>query len=459
MFEALQEKLTGALGRIRGRNHLNEANVEEALGQVRLALLEADVNFRVVRAFLNSVQSRALGEEVPDGITAGQYFIKIVHDELTAMMGGAHHPLELAGAGQDASGPAVVMLVGLQGSGKTSSIGKLARMLKDEGRAPYLVPADVYRPAAIEQLQSLAATLELPSYPATTDQDPVDIATLALEAGRKAGADVVLIDTAGRLQIDEPMMGELERMQAAVAPREILYVADGMTGQDAVNTAQVFHDRLHLTGHILTKMDGDARGGAALSIRAATQVPIKFMTVGEKLENLERFHPERIASRILGMGDLVSLIEKARQTFDEEQALVMQRKMARNEFTLADFLDQIRALQTMGPLKELMEMMPGMSGMMKNADLDQRQLTRVEAMICSMTHRERDNHQIINMSRRNRIAKGSGMRPNDVNRLLKQFSQMRKMMKKMSRFGGDPRRAMQSLQGMSPGAGAPGLFR
>ncbi|HKI97636.1 MAG TPA: signal recognition particle protein [bacterium] len=455
MFESLQEKLTGALGRMRGKQRLNEANIAEALQQVRVALLEADVNFRVVRAFLEAVQKRAVGEEVPGGVTAGQYFIKIVNDELAAMMGGAHEPLRLEGAS-----PAVLMLVGLQGSGKTSSIGKLAKLLKDEGRQPYLVPADVYRPAAIEQLATLARTLDVPCHPSRTEQNPVDIAREAVEAGRKSGADVILIDTAGRLQIDEELMVELERIKAAVQPREILYVADGLTGQDAVNTAREFHDRLTLTGHILTKMDGDARGGAALSIRAVTQCPIKFMAVGEKLENLERFHPDRIASRILGMGDLVSLIEKAQETFDEEQALALQRKMARNEFTLSDFLDQLRALRNMGPLQDLMNMVPGMSGMLKNADLDERQITRVEAIICSMTPRERENHQIINMSRRNRIAKGSGTRPNDVNKLLKQFSQMRKMMKKMSRFGGDQRRAMQSLQSMMPGGGAPpGMIR
>jgi signal recognition particle subunit SRP54 len=455
MFESLQEKLTGALGRMRGRQRLTAANIEEALQEVRTALLEADVNFRVVRAFLDAVQARALGEDVPGGVTAGQYFIKIVSDELAAMMGGEHEALRL-----DGPSPVVLMLVGLQGSGKTSTIGKLARLLKQEGRTPYLVPADVYRPAAIEQLQTLARALDVPAHPSRTEQDPVDIAREAVQAGRKAGADVILIDTAGRLQIDEELMVELERMKAAVQPAEILYVADGLTGQDAVNTAREFHDRLALSGHILTKMDGDARGGAALSIRAVTQRPIKFMTVGEKLEDLERFHPDRIATRILGMGDLVSLIEKAQSAYDEEQALQLQRKMARNEFTLADFLDQIRTLQTMGPLKDLMNMVPGMAGMLKNADLDERQLKRVEAIICSMTPRERDNHQIINMSRRTRIAKGSGTRPNDVNKLLKQFSQMRKMMKKMSRFGGDQRRAMQSLQSMMPGGGPPsGLMR
>jgi len=454
MFEALQDKLNGALGRIRGRNRLTEANVEEALEQVRTALLEADVNLRVVRAFLNAVKDRALGEEVPGGVSAGQYFIKIVSDELAAMMGGEHETLSLEGRV-----PAVVMLVGLQGSGKTSTVGKLARMLKEEGKTPFLAPADVYRPAAIDQLQRLAETLQVACYPSSTDQDPVDIAVAAVEQGRKAGADVVLVDTAGRLQIDENLMVELERMRTAITPNEILYVADGLTGQDAVNTAQVFHERLELTGHVLTKMDGDARGGAALSIRAVTQRPIKFITVGEKLEDLERFHPERIASRILGMGDLVSLIEKAQETFNEQQALDLQRKMARNEFTLTDFLDQIRAIRSMGSLKDLMEMVPGMAGMMKGGNMEEKQLQRVEAMICSMTRRERENHQIINPSRRNRIAKGSGTRPNDVNKMLKQFSQMRKMMKKMSRFGGDPRRAMQSMQSMIPGGGPPGLMR
>jgi len=271
---------------------------------------------------------------------------------------------------------------------------------------------------------------------------------------------VLLIDTAGRLQIDDALMDELERIKAAVKPAEILYVADGLTGQDAVNTAQAFHDRIGVTGHVLTKMDGDARGGAALSIRAVTQKPIKFMTVGEKLEDLERFHPDRVASRILGMGDLVSLIEKAQEAFDEEQALELQRKMARNEFTLSDFLEQIRTLRGMGSMQELMEMMPGMGGMLKNADMDERHLKRVEAIICSMTLEERENHQLINQSRRTRIAKGSGTRPNDVNRMLKQFSQMRKMMKKLSRFGNDPRRAMQSMQSMLPGGQVPpGMFR
>ena len=450
MFEALQEKLTGALGRIKSSNRLSEDNISEALSQVRTALLEADVNVRVVRSFLDAVQQRALGEEVPRGLTAGQYFIKIVSEELAEMMGGAHQPLNLEGS------PAVLMLVGLQGAGKTTTAGKLARLLAGEGKKPYLVPADVYRPAAIDQLQTLARQLELPCHPSRPSDNPVDIAIASVKAARKAGCDVVLLDTAGRLQVDDELMVELERIRDKVSPAEILYVADGLTGQDAVNTAAEFHSRIGLTGHVLTKMDGDARGGAALSIRAVTRQPIRFMTVGEKMEDLERFHPDRIASRILGMGDLLSLIEKAQQTYDEVDALEMQRKMARNEFTLADFLDQIRAMRQMGSMEELIGMIPGLSGKIGKNQMDEGELKKVEAIICSMTNRERSNHQIINNSRRNRIARGSGTRPNDVNKLLKQFAQMRKMMKKMSRFGSDQRRAMQSLQDMLPGGQGPG---
>jgi signal recognition particle subunit SRP54 len=448
MFEALSEKLTAALSRVRGQTRLTEQNVAGALADVRTALLEADVNVRVVRAFLDSVQRRALGEEVPGGLTAGQFFVKCVSDELTDLLGTQHTGLQLEGVS-----PAVVMLVGLQGSGKTSTAGKLAKFLKEQGKTPYLVPADVYRPAAIEQLQTLAATLGVACYPSTTAQDPVDIAQAALAAGRAAGADVVLIDTAGRLHIDDELMRELERIKAAVQPKEVLFVADGLTGQDAVTTAQAFHERIGITGHVLTKMDGDSRGGAALSIRTITQIPIKFVAVGEKLENLERFYPERIASRILGMGDLVSLIEKAQGTFDEQKALELQRKMSRNEFSLADFLDQIRAMRSMGPMKDLLALIPGAGAALKGANLDERQLVRTEAMICSMTRKERDQPNIISMTRQKRIARGSGTRPSDVARLLKQFGQMRKMMKKMT---GDPRKAMQMMQSLTGGGGAPG---
>jgi signal recognition particle subunit SRP54 len=452
MFEALTEKLSATLSRVRGQTRLSEENIASAVRDVRLALLEADVNIRVVREFLASVQQRALGEEVGGGLSAGQHFIKIVHEELTALLGSEHQRLSLQG-----NPPVPIMLVGLQGSGKTSSVGKLARMLKEEGKVPYLIPADVYRPAAIDQLSMLARTLDVGVFPATVEMGALTIVKDGVKAARKAGADVVLIDTAGRLAVDEPLMQELEQIRKAVNPEEILFVADGMTGQDAVNTAQAFHERLALTGHILTKMDGDARGGAALSIRAITQQPIKFMTVGEKLENLERFHPERIASRILGMGDLLSLIEKAQETFDEQQALELQRKMSRNEFTLEDFLQQLRMLRSMGPMQNLLEMMPGMSGAMKGA-VDEKQFTRIEAIICSMTPEERINHNIISMSRQKRIARGSGTRPNDVNKMLKQFGQMRKMMKKMSRM----RNPQQLMQQMAQGGGGglpPGLMK
>jgi signal recognition particle subunit SRP54 len=346
--------------------------------------------------------------------------------------------------------PTVILLVGLQGSGKTSTAGKLARMFQQEGKRPYLVPADPYRPAAIEQLQTLARALGVESFPATAGMDPVEIARQGVARAQAAGADIALIDTAGRLHLDEELMAELRDIRSAVRPAEILFVADGMTGQDAVNTANAFHEQLGLTGHILTKMDGDARGGAALSIRAITQQPIKFMTVGEKLEHLERFHPDRVASRILGMGDLVSLIEKAQQSFDQKQAQELQDKLRRDEFTLSDFLDQIRGIRRMGPMKDLLEMMPGMAGVLKGASLDEGQLTQIEAIICSMTPAERAHHNLINMSRRNRIARGSGTRTSDVNRLLKQFAQMRKMMKRMSAIR-DPRRAMQMARSFFPG--------
>ena len=452
MFDALTEKLSATLGRVRGQTRLSEDNIASAVRDVRQALLEADVNIRVVREFLDTVQQRALGEAVAGGLSAGQQFLKIVHEELTALLGSEHQSLRLQG-----TPPVPIMLVGLQGSGKTSSVGKLARMLKEEGKSPYLIPADVYRPAAIDQLTLLAQTLEVGVYPATVEMGALKIVKDGVKAARKAGADVVLIDTAGRLAIDEALMQELEQIRKAVSPEEMLFVADGMTGQDAVNTAQAFHERLTLTGHILTKMDGDARGGAALSIRAITQQPIKFMTVGEKLENLERFHPERIASRILGMGDLLSLIEKAQETFDEQQALELQRKMSRNEFTLEDFLQQLRMLRSMGPMQNLLEMMPGMSGAMKGA-VDEKQFTRIEAIICSMTPAERINHNIISMSRQKRIARGSGTRPNDVNRMLKQFGQMRKMMKKMSRMR-NPQQLMQQMVQGGGGGLPPGMMK
>ncbi|MDA0854767.1 MAG: signal recognition particle protein [Proteobacteria bacterium] len=445
MFENLSQKLTTTLRKVRGQGRLTETNIDDSLKEVKMALLEADVNFRVVKAFLKSVKSRAIGEEVQGSLTPGQQFIKIVNDELTNMMGASNESLA-----KSEDGPTVVMVVGLQGAGKTSSVGKLANYHAQKGFSPYLVPADVYRPAAIDQLRILAESLHLPCHPSTNDQNPVEIAASAVEAARINNRDLVLIDTAGRLHIDGQLMDELHQMRQRVNPQEILFVADAMTGQDAVNMAKSFNDELDLTGVLLTKMDGDARGGAALSIRAVTQKPIKFIAVGEKLENLEAFHPERIASRILGMGDLLSLIEKVEHNYSQAQALEIQDKFRRNEFTLDDFRDQLRTMRKMGSMKELMGMLPGVdSNLLKNAKVDEKQFNRIDAIISSMTRDERQNHNLLNGSRRQRIAVGSGVAVNDVNRLMKQFTQMRKMMNKLSKTQ-DPRKAMQMMKNMMP---------
>lgn len=445
MFENLSQKLTTTLRKVRGQGRLTETNIDDSLKEVKMALLEADVNFRVVKAFLKSVKSRAIGEEVQGSLTPGQQFIKIVNDELTNMMGASNESLA-----KSEDGPTVVMVVGLQGAGKTSSVGKLANYHAQKGFSPYLVPADVYRPAAIDQLRILAESLHLPCHPSTIDQNPVEIAASAVEAARINNRDLVLIDTAGRLHIDGQLMDELHQMRQRVNPQEILFVADAMTGQDAVNMAKSFNDGLDLTGVLLTKMDGDARGGAALSIRAVTQKPIKFIAVGEKLENLEAFHPERIASRILGMGDLLSLIEKVEHNYSQAQALEIQDKFRRNEFTLDDFRDQLRTMRKMGSMKELMGMLPGVdSNLLKNAKVDEKQFNRIDAIISSMTRDERQNHNLLNGSRRQRIAVGSGVAVNDVNRLMKQFTQMRKMMNKLSKTQ-DPRKAMQMMKNMMP---------
>ena len=445
MFENLSQKLTTTLRKVRGQGRLTETNIDDSLKEVKMALLEADVNFRVVKAFLKSVKSRAIGEEVQGSLTPGQQFIKIVNDELTNMMGASNKSLA-----KSEDGPTVVMVVGLQGAGKTSSVGKLASYHAQKGFHPYLVPADVYRPAAIYQLQILANSLHLPCHPSTNDQNPIEIAAAAVEAARKSNRDLVLIDTAGRLHIDNQLMDELHQMRQRVNPQEILFVADAMTGQDAVNMAKSFNDELDLTGVLLTKMDGDARGGAALSIRAVTQKPIKFIAIGEKLENLEAFHPERIASRILGMGDLLSLIEKVEHNYSQAQALEIQDKFRRNEFTLDDFRDQLRTMRKMGSMKELMGMLPGVdSNLLKNAKVDEKQFNRIDAIISSMTCDERQNHNLLNGSRRQRIAVGSGVAVNDVNRLMKQFTQMRKMMNKLSKTQ-DPRKAMQMMKNMMP---------
>ena len=445
MFETLSDKLSGSLRKVRGRGRLTEENVSKTLNEVKMALLEADVNFRVVKAFLRSVKSRAVGEEVQGSLTPGQQFIKIVSEELTEMMGGAN-----SGLTEPESAPLVTMLVGLQGSGKTSSAGKLARLYKNEGKRPYLIPADIYRPAAIQQLQVLADTLGVSCYPSRTDQNPLDIVQNGLKAAKQEEADAVFIDTAGRLHIDQELMEELSRIKDSVAPHEILFVADAMTGQEAVSVAKGFNDLLDITGVMLTKMDGDARGGAALSIRAITQKPIKFFAIGEKLENLEAFHPERIASRILGMGDMLSLIEKVEDSFSEREALQIQKKLRRNEFTLEDFRDQLRSMRKMGSIKDVIGMLPGMNASsVNNANIDDNKLIHIDAIISSMTIKERNNHKLMNGSRRIRIAKGSGTSVSEINRLLKQFIQMRKMMQKLTKVS-NPGKAMRMMQDMIP---------
>ncbi len=432
MFDSLSDKLEQTVKRLRGHGKISEKNVEDAVRDVRLALLEADVNVDVVRDFTDRVRQQSLGKEVLASLTPEQQFIKIVRAELTELMGGSAVELDLA-----ASPPVAVMLVGLNGAGKTTTAGKLASFLKkSRGRTPYLVPADVYRPAAIEQLKTLGEQLDIPVYPTEEGGDPVAIASDALREASNRGYDTVLIDTAGRLHIDEELMGELDRMKAAVQPHHVMLVVDAMTGQDAVNVASGFHERLSLSGVAMTKLDGDARGGAALSIRAVTGAPILFAGTGEKLDAIEVFHPDRLATRILGMGDMLSLIEKAEQVYDEKQAIDLQRKLRRNEFTLEDFRQQLQAVQKMGQVGDLMGMIPGMKKMTKGMDMDaaEKELKRSEAIINSMTNEERGNATILNGSRRRRIAAGSGTTVAEVNRFLKQFQQTKKMMKQMSKM-------------------------
>tara|TARA_Y100001970_G_C14240507_1_gene864627 strand:- start:1294 stop:2634 length:1341 start_codon:yes stop_codon:yes gene_type:complete len=445
MFENLSEKLTTSLRKVRGTGRLSEANIGITLNEVKMALLEADVNYRVVKAFLRTVKERALGEEVQSSLTPGQQFIKIVNNELTEMMGGKNSSLF-----ESDTSLLKVMMVGLQGSGKTSSVGKLAKLCQKEGKKPYLIPADVYRPAAIEQLHVLAETLEVSCYPSKKEQTPLEIVQNGILQAEKEDASAVFIDTAGRLQIDREMMNELTQIKKSITPHEILFVADAMTGQEAVNVAKGFNDELNFTGVMLTKMDGDARGGAALSIRAITQKPIKFLGVGEKLDNLEEFHPERISSRILGMGDIMSLIEKVESSFSEKEAQKVQKKLRSNEFTLEDFRDQLLSMRKMGSIKDMIGMLPGMGGnSMTNANVDEKKLIKIEAIISSMTLKERRNYKIMNGSRRLRIAKGSGTSVSEINRLLKQFAQMRKMMQKVSNIT-NPGKAMRMVKNMIP---------
>ena len=432
MFDSLSEKLDSVFKRLKGHGTLSEKNISEGLREVRMALLEADVHFKVVKQFIADIKDRALGQEVMSSLTPGQQVIKIVNDELTRLMGGQSEALNLEG-----THPVALMMVGLQGSGKTTTTGKLAIHLRKTGRKPYLVPADVYRPAAIDQLQKLGAQLEVPVFDATSDMNPVDICQKARVAAHKAGCDTVLLDTAGRLHIDGELMAELQNIKEAVQPSDILLVADAMTGQDAVNMAKAFDEALGIGGVVLTKMDGDARGGAALSIKAITQKPIKFIGVGEKLNDLEVFHPDRMASRILGMGDVLTMIEKAQAAVDVKEAAALEKKLRKNQFTLDDFKNQLAQVRKMGSLSDLIGMIPGMGKLkqMKNIEVDDRELVRIEAIINSMTPQERRQYNIINGSRRKRIARGSGTTVQDVNQLLKNYTQVLKMMKKLSKGG------------------------
>jgi len=433
-FEGLTSRLQQVLGKLRSRGKLTEDDVNEALREVRLALLEADVNFKVVREFIAKVREQAVGQEVMKSFTPGMAVIDIVNKQLTELMGGTQSRLARANRP-----PTVIMMVGLQGAGKTTTSGKLARLLKKQNHQPLLVAGDVYRPAAIKQLQVLGEQTGVPVFSLGDKASPVDIARSGVEHAREQHLDYVIIDTAGRLHIDEALMEELRQIRDAVQPDEILLVVDAMTGQDAVNVAESFHSQLGLTGVVLTKLDGDTRGGAALSVKAVTGCPIKFAALGEKLDALEPFHPERMASRILGMGDMLSLIEKAQAAIDAEKAAELERKMRKAEFTFEDFLEQMEQVKKMGPLDQLLDLMPGMGKLKGAVKVDERQMARVEAIIKSMTAEEKRNPEILNASRRRRIANGSGTTIQDVNRLIKQFEDMKKMMKQFSSMMGGPK--------------------
>ena len=428
-FEGLTEKLNATFKRLRGKGRLSENDVREAMREVRLALLEADVSYKVVKEFVSTVTERAIGSDVLDSLTPAQQVIKIVNEELTRLMGGANAKISMAN-----NGPTVVMMVGLQGAGKTTTTAKLAGLLRRQlSKRPLLAACDVYRPAAIEQLKVVGSQLELPVFE-QGQGDPVEIAQNAIRHARDYGSDMVFLDTAGRLHVDETLMDELKRMKAAVHPNEILLVVDAMTGQDAVNAASAFDEALGIDGVILTKLDGDARGGAALSIRAATGKPIKFVGTGEKLDMIEPFHPDRMASRILGMGDMLSLIEKAQAAYDEKQAAKLEEKLRKNSFTLQDYYDQLQQIRGMGDLSQIAGMLPGGLGkQLSGATIDEKQMAHTEAIILSMTPQERENPQILGASRKKRIAAGCGLQVVDVNRLLKQFDMMQQLTKQMTR--------------------------
>jgi signal recognition particle subunit SRP54 len=432
MFETLSDRLEGVVNRLRGMHKLTEENISDAAREVRLALLEADVNVAVVKELITELRKEALGVKTAPGLTPGQHLIKIVHDKLTDILGG-----ETAGIVFAERGPTTILMTGLQGSGKTTTSAKLAKHIKKLGYQPMLVSTDVYRPAAMDQLAVLAADLQMPLYPALPTQKPVDICKAALAAMKEHKANVLIVDTAGRLHIDDDMMDELAAIKKIVTPTEILFVADAMTGQDAVTVAKVFADKIGMTGVALTKMDGDTRGGAALSIKKVTGAPVKFAGIGEKIDQFEPFHPERVASRILGMGDVMTLIEKAQENIDQKTAERQAEKMLSANFDLNDFLEQLQMIKKMGPLDQLFKMLPGMGGALKNFTPDPDELTRVEAIINSMTNKERAQPGIINTSRKRRIADGSGNEIIDVNKLLKNFQKSRKLMKSMGKMKGN----------------------
>ncbi len=445
-FEGLSERLQGTMTKIKGKGKVNEADVKEMMREVRFALIEADVNLKVVKEFVKKISERAIGQDVMNSLTPGQQVVKIVKDELTELMGGEERKIEFS-----TKQPTVIMMVGLQGAGKTTTSGKLANLLRRKhNRKPLLVAADVYRPAAIQQLETIGKQLSLPVFSKGTDMSPVEIARQAIEHAKAEHLDTVIIDTAGRLHVDEALMQELKDIRALKEPDEIFLVVDSMTGQDAVNVAQNFDGAIGITGVILTKLDGDTRGGAALSIRAVTQKPIKFVGMGEKMDALEAFHPERMASRILGMGDMLSLIEKAQTNVDEEKAKELEEKFRTSSFTFDDFLEQMTQVKQMGPLDEILKMLPGANKIkgLENAKVDEGQMDRVEAIIYSMTKKEKKTPEIINANRKKRIAKGSGTNIQDVNRLLKQFEDMKKMMKQMSGMNTKKGRKKMGMPGL-----------
>ncbi|MBX7156140.1 MAG: signal recognition particle protein [Candidatus Kapaibacterium sp.] len=445
MFENLQQRLEDAIKKLRGQSKLTEENIDEALKEVRKALLDADVNFDVAKGFIEQVKEKAIGTEVKGKVSPDQLIVKIIHDELVSVMGSSKSDLLHA-----PHAPTIIMIAGLQGSGKTTFSGKLAASLRKKGRQPLLVACDVYRPAAVDQLKTLGEQIGAPVF-TMEGANPVSIATEALVYARKFARDYIIIDTAGRLTIDEAMMQEVADIKEKVSPHEILFVCDAMTGQDAVNTAKAFHERLSLTGVVLSKLDGDTRGGAALSIRQVVGKPIKFVSTGEKMDALEPFHPDRIASRILGMGDIVSLVEKAQSQYDEKEAEKIEAKIKKGEFNFNDFMEQMSMIRKMGSLKDLLGMIPGMDKAMRNVEIDDSAFTKVEAIINSMTKKEREQPKILNGSRRLRIAKGSGTSIQEVNRLIKQFEDMQKMMKQMTN-------GKMKMPKMPTGGFMPGMF-